>query len=946
MLGSEEHYDLAHFEFVMRAAARIRAAHPRLAEHVSVSLHCEMADILNAYTRLTHQDASLTGLAAYSAARPPHAEGLAVAVAAYLGHETGCVNVNLLHLSSRKALETALTMARAFPHVDFRREVTVGHLLLDVAAPAAAYAKVNPPIRPREDVEYLWKAVLDGHVDWIVSDHACCAEETKAAGTGAGDIWLAKSGFGGTEYLLAGVFSEGRRRGLPLSRVAALTSWNPARRYGLLTKGDLAPGFDADIALLDPDRAFTVRAADSPSAQGYTPFEGQRLTGQALAFEGRVALGRGRVGRPHRERAIRIEQRDVRVEAGREVALGEQAVAPRRVPRRERGHAGERQPAPAALAEDAGQQVFRPAEARLRQPDVAGARAGGLRLLGAAGVVADDPVHVTVEHRLPEIFDVLARTDRRVDLRVGGGRCRDVEQQVADRHLPAKVDVWEGARHRQRGLQRLAGRQVQQVDVDAARLVPEVCGHGDGEALGVGRPRRAVGGEAGERGVLVREPRVGVEDVGHLAVQADADVLGQPRVRRADPRRRAHHELEVREVVVILGADHQEAALLVLARRAVQAVAAIEHEDLERRHAVRGGEGLHLVEMVSGDGRQVITVVAVVATFRQLQDFGKEVRVAAAAIEVILAGAEIREHRGDAARDRGAALGDRVVGERRVDADVGVRVHHARKRESSAAVVDARRGARRDAGRDALDPAVAHAEIGLQHPRRGRTYDAHVLDDEVERGRRHRLPRVVEDHAERVAQASGDAAHAVAHGHAVDAARSLDGPVAGREHDDLALLGGDRLAARLRARALLDEQELAALVVDSAAAEEARQLQREHDLAIDVLVQAIVTAGLVAQQQRGRLRLAALVAAAPQRRQLGRKQIGIAERGLPLVGDRRQRRVRGLAQRLDQRRQRRVEILVLTDAETVAGHIDAAAEAALVVVQRHQLRALRRREHG
>src|SRR5438034_10417893 len=55
MLGSEEHYDLAHFEFVMRAAARIRAAHPRLAEHVSVSLHCEMADILNAYTRLVQK---------------------------------------------------------------------------------------------------------------------------------------------------------------------------------------------------------------------------------------------------------------------------------------------------------------------------------------------------------------------------------------------------------------------------------------------------------------------------------------------------------------------------------------------------------------------------------------------------------------------------------------------------------------------------------------------------------------------------------------------------------------------------------------------------------------------------------------------------------------------------------------------------------------------------
>ena len=301
MLGPEEHYDLAHFEFVMRAAARIRAAHPRLADHVSVSLHCEMADILNAYTRLVQKDASLTGLAAYSAARPPHAEGLAVTVAAYLAHETGCVNVNLLHLSSRKALETARTMASAFPHVDFRREVTVGHLLLDTDATTGTYAKVNPPIRPRDDVEYLWSAVLDGQVDWIVSDHACCADETKAAGKGAGDIWLAKSGFGGTEYLLAGVFSEGRRRGLPLPRIAALTSWNPARRYGLLAKGDLAPGFDADIALLDPDRTFTVRAADSPSAQGYTPFEGQRLTGQVTAtfLRGELAWEDGRlVGGP------------------------------------------------------------------------------------------------------------------------------------------------------------------------------------------------------------------------------------------------------------------------------------------------------------------------------------------------------------------------------------------------------------------------------------------------------------------------------------------------------------------------------------------------------------------------------------------------------------------------------------------------------------------------
>ena len=53
-------------------------------------------------------------------------------------------------------------MAEVFPHIDFRREVTIGHLMLDVTAKAAELAKVNPPIRPREDVESLWQTLLDG----------------------------------------------------------------------------------------------------------------------------------------------------------------------------------------------------------------------------------------------------------------------------------------------------------------------------------------------------------------------------------------------------------------------------------------------------------------------------------------------------------------------------------------------------------------------------------------------------------------------------------------------------------------------------------------------------------------------------------------------------------------------------------------------------------------
>src|SRR5262245_11129179 len=107
------------------------------------------------------------------------------------------------------------------------------------------------------------------------------------------------------------------------------------------------------------------------------------------------------------------------------------------------------------------------------------------------------------------------------------------------------------------------------------------------------------------------------------------------------------------------------------------------------------------------------------------------------------------------------------------------------------------------------------------------------------------LPGVVEDDAQRVARPRDDAAHAVAHGAPVDAPRAHDRPVARREDDDLTLLGGDGLAPRLGPRALLDQQEVAARVVDAPPAQEARDLQGKHDVAVDVLVQTVVAAALV-----------------------------------------------------------------------------------------------------
>ena len=283
-----DEYDLGHLYELM---VRIAEAAKRTRRRISLSLHCENPEIIRVFIQRV-KASGLTGLQAYSEGRPPLSERLSIQEAGVLADETSCA-VNFLHLSSRKAIEAGVDVRTRHPEMDITIETTLHHLALTWATAGDLKSKVNPPIRTQDDQDALWRALMKGEVDTVVSDHACCMEENKK-----GDTWSALPGFGGTSLLYPVLLSEGvHKRGLPLERVVDLISTTPARRFGLYPrKGAIAVGADADFALIDLNKEQKVSVENSYSAQDHNPFSGKSLKGWPVAtmLRGRMAFKDGR----------------------------------------------------------------------------------------------------------------------------------------------------------------------------------------------------------------------------------------------------------------------------------------------------------------------------------------------------------------------------------------------------------------------------------------------------------------------------------------------------------------------------------------------------------------------------------------------------------------------------------------------------------------------------
>jgi dihydroorotase len=146
-------------------------------------------------------------------------------------------------------------------------------------------AQMNPPIRESRHREALWRAVEQGIVDCIGSDHAPHIREEKAK-----PYPQSPSGMPGVQTLLPLLLDHMNAGRLTLERLIDLTSTGPARLYGIAGKGRIAVGYDADLTLVDLKAQRTIRQSWIASRCAWTPFDGMSVTGWPIA-----TLVRGRI---------------------------------------------------------------------------------------------------------------------------------------------------------------------------------------------------------------------------------------------------------------------------------------------------------------------------------------------------------------------------------------------------------------------------------------------------------------------------------------------------------------------------------------------------------------------------------------------------------------------------------------------------------------------------
>jgi dihydroorotase len=239
-----------------------------------VSLHAETNSIMERRESRLRQAGRIEPLA-HIASRPAVVAIEAVSRAAILAEWTGA-RIHILHISSAEELRP-LREAKA-RGVDITGETCPHYLLLsaDDYARFGGVIRVNPPVREKRNQEPLFAALADGTIDAIATDHAPHSPEEKTRN----DIWTVDCGFPGVETQMPLMLNEAAAGRYSVCDYVRWSAANPAKIWGLYPrKGVIQTGADADIAVVDLGREWTIDDAKLQSLSRITPFHGRRVKG-------------------------------------------------------------------------------------------------------------------------------------------------------------------------------------------------------------------------------------------------------------------------------------------------------------------------------------------------------------------------------------------------------------------------------------------------------------------------------------------------------------------------------------------------------------------------------------------------------------------------------------------------------------------------------------------
>ena len=262
-------------------------------------VHCENAGLIDALREEYSGDTRISRVSSHYLTRPAAAEAEAINRLLHLA-EVADTPVIDVHLTSEEGL-IEIRQARRRGQTVYA-ETCPQYLCLDCSLldtenfSGAAYV-CAPPLRTKHDNEVLWKALADGEIQTVSTDHCAFTWQQRLAGEH--DFRKIPGGLSGVEYRIPLLYSEGVAKGrISAEKLCEVCAENPAKLYGLYPqKGILAEGSDADIVIIDPEKKRTLGVKTQVSNCDYCNYEGKEVQGvlEQVYLRGTLVAAEGRV---------------------------------------------------------------------------------------------------------------------------------------------------------------------------------------------------------------------------------------------------------------------------------------------------------------------------------------------------------------------------------------------------------------------------------------------------------------------------------------------------------------------------------------------------------------------------------------------------------------------------------------------------------------------------